>query len=64
MIPYLARNQYKEAIQKYHDDANKDKSLNKQDKDFASRIEMMLNPDKVIVKDSIKIIAYIDPATS
>jgi len=29
VIPYMARNQYKEALQKYYEAANKDKSLNK-----------------------------------
>jgi len=29
VIPYLARNQYKDALLKFYDDANKDKSQSK-----------------------------------
>ena len=49
---------------KFYDEANKDKAQSKQEKEFASRIELMLNPDKAVVRDSIKVIAYIDPASS
>jgi len=39
MIPYLASNQYKEALHKYYDDANKDKTIQKHERDFALRLQ-------------------------
>ena len=64
LLPFLARNQFKDSISKYYEDANKDKSLSKQEKDFAQRLESMMNPDKEILKDTVKIIAHIDGANS
>ena len=64
LIPYLARNQYKDALMKYYEEANRDRAQSKQEKELAARVEMMLNPNKVAKKETIKVLAYIDPAGS
>ena len=61
LIPYLAKNQFKEALHKYYLDANKEKHLSKDEKDFSARIVKMMNPNMEINSDYIKILAYIDP---
>lgn len=63
-LPFMIRNQFKESLNKYYEEAqSKDKSKNKQVEimnKIEKSLEMMMNPDKEIKQDKIKIMVHID----
>ena len=66
-IPFIARNQFKTQLNSLFDEAQKDKLQKKVPnhiKDCASKIDALLNPDKEIMKDQIKVMVHIDSMDS
>ena len=68
LIPFLARKQFKKALNKLFTEAQRDEnqamrrvtSDMKRLKECAQKIELMLNPDYEIKRDQIKVMSYID----
>jgi hypothetical protein len=66
-IPFLARNQFKALLNKHFNEVQKEKVNKKtpqQIKDCSAKIEMLMNPDKEIMKDHIKVMGHIDKQDS
>lgn len=62
-LPFLAKNQFKKALKTIWEKSHNPKTKKKQDAqllDCAQRIEMLLNPDKEIENDPIKVMMHID----
>ena len=65
LIPFLAKNQFKEILKKYKDEAMSNFKAKSKRFDMNQRIDLMLNPDQNQQdKDSIKIMMHIDPMMS
>lgn len=68
VLPFFARNQFKEQLKKLSEEANKDKYKKSQgsqaSKETISRIQAMMNPSQELDKDSIKVMGHIDSAHS
>jgi hypothetical protein len=65
VIPFLARNQYKQQIQKMFEEAQVDKKKkSKTEQEFASKIEDLMKPGKSINRDFVKVMAHIDALNS